>query len=188
LARDVDDDQADNVQVDPVPDVTGQGKPHTATAHAGGVTLRGKTNARFDGGSFHTENISTQAGSGCTRCKAKDCVHVTGQVVTTYKVTTQVSLPNMAQFRNLTPCQRQAVQDAIQNRLAPHEQDHVTAFSQYNGTSSQDIDVTTCRTAFPNTVQQLVNSEERARRAQAQAASDALDPFQIDVDLDCTDD
>ena len=150
--------------------------------------MRGKTTAKFDGGAFHTENINTEQGSGCKVCKAKDCVHVTGQVVTTYTVTTNVSLPNMAQFKNLTPCQRQAVQDAIQNRLAPHEQDHVTAFGQYNGTSSQNIDVTTCRTAFPATVQQMVKSEEKQRRAQAQSASDALDPFQIDVDLDCTDD
>jgi hypothetical protein len=187
LARDLDDDQADNV--DPVPGVSGHGKPHTAVAHGGGsVTLKGKTTARFDGGSFHTENINTEGGSGCKLCKAKDCVHVTGQVVTVYKVTTNVSLPSMAQFNNLTPCQRQAVQDAIQNRLAPHEQDHVTAFSQYNGTSSQAIDLTACRAAFPNAVQQIVNTEERQRRAQAQAASDALDPFQIDVDLDCTDD
>ncbi len=184
MARDVDDDQAD---VPPVHDVSGHGRPHTATAHAGGVVLRGKTNARFDGGSFHTANLSTEAGSACKASKAKDCVHITGQVVTTYKVTTSVSLPSLAQFKNLTPCQRQAVKDAIENRLAPHEQDHVSAFGQYNGTSSQDLDVTTCRAAFGNAVQQMVNTEERQRRADAQAASDALDPFQIDVDLDCED-
>lgn len=168
-------------------DVSGHGRSHKATAHGGGVVLRGKTNATFDGGSFHTENINTEAGSGCKQCKAKDCVHVTGQVVTTYKVTTSVSLPSLSQFKNLTPCQRQAVQDAIQNKLAPHEQDHVSAFSQYNGSSSQDLDVTTCRAAFPSSVQQLVNTEEKQRRADAKAASDALDPFQIDVDLDCQD-
>jgi hypothetical protein len=180
----VDDDQVDVV---PVTDVSGHGRPHTATAHGGNVVLKGKTNARFDGGSFHTENLSTEAGSGCKLCKAKDCVHITGQVVTTYKVTTNVSLPSMSQFANLTPCQRQAVKDAIDSRLAPHEQDHVAAFGQYNGTSSQDLDVTTCRSGFTSKVQQMVNTEERQRRADAQAASDALDPFQIDVDLDCED-
>ena len=77
---------------------------------------------------------------------------------------------------------------AIQNQLAPHEQDHVAAFGQYNGSSGQSLDLTTCRASFRSAVQKLVNAEEKQRRAAAQAASDALDPFQIDVDLDCADD
>ncbi len=183
------DDDGDPVEVAPVADVAGRGKPHTAVAFGpANVVLKGKTTARFDGGSFHTGGTSTEAGTGCKLCKAKDCVHVTGQVVTDYAVTTNVSLPSMAQFQNLTPCQKEAVRQAIQNQLAPHEQDHVAAFGQYNGSSSQSIDLTTCRASFRSEVQKLVNAEEKQRRASAQAASDALDPFQIDVDLDCSDD
>jgi hypothetical protein len=180
-------DEADDEMVDPVQDVSGKGQPHKAVANGPtpSVILKGKTTAHFDGGSFHTENLNTDPGDGCKLCKKKDCVHVTGKVVTDYTVTTNVSLPSMAQFKNLKPCQRQAIKDAIENRLAPHEQDHVAAFSQYNGTSEQALDLTTCRTAFKSQVQKLVNAEERQRRADAQAASDALDPFQIDVDLDC---
>lgn len=177
------------VEVAPVKDVSGHGHTHKATAHGGGsVVLKGKTNATFDGGSFHTADLQTEAGEGCKGCGSKNCVHVTGKVVTVYKVTTNVSLPSMAQFAKLKPCQREAIRQAIQNQLAPHEQDHVTAFGQYNGTSEQPIDMTTCRTAFTGAVQKMVNTEERQRRADAQAASDALDPFQVDVDLDCSDD
>jgi hypothetical protein len=152
------------------------------------VSIKGKTNATFDGGSFKTADVVTEAGQGCKACKAKDCVHVTGKVVAVYKVATKVSLPSMAQFAKLTPCQREAVRQAIQNQLAPHEQDHVAAFGQYSGTSEQPFDMSTCRSAFNGAVQKMVNTEEKQRRADAQAASDALDPFQIDIDLDCSDD
>lgn len=183
------DDDATPVEVAPVQDVSGHGQVHQAMAHGpANVSIKGKTNATFDGGSFHTEGVTTEAGQGCSACKAKNCVHVTGNVVTAYKVTTKVSLPSMAQFAKLTPCQREAVRQAIQSQLAPHEQDHVTAFGQYNGSSSQPFDLTTCRAALPGKVSAMVRTEERQRRADAQAASDALDPFQIDVDLNCSDD
>jgi hypothetical protein len=115
-------------------------------------------------------------------------VHVSGQVVIDYLVTTRVTLPQMSQFGHLTPCQREAVRDAIQNQLAPHEQEHVAAFEQYNGSSTQAFDMTTCRAALPGAIRALVTADERPRRATAQAASDALDPFKIDVDLNCSDD
>lgn len=170
-------------------DVSGHGQAHQAVAYGpANVSIKGKTNATFDGGSFHTEGVTTEAGQGCAACKAKDCVHVSGNVVTAYNVRTRVSLPSMAQFARLTPCQREAVRQAIQNQLAPHEQDHVTAFGQYNGSSAQPFDLTTCRTALPGKVSAMVRTEERQRRADAQAASDALDPFQVDIDLNCTDD
>jgi hypothetical protein len=114
-------------------------------------------------------------------------VHVTGRVVTDYAVTTRVTLPQLAQFRNLTPCQRERVREAIDNVLAPHEQDHVAAFEQYNGTSEQDFDLTTCRASLPGAISAMVRAEEQPRRAAAQAASDALDPFNVPVDLDCSD-
>jgi hypothetical protein len=83
----------------------------------------------------------------------------------------------MAQFARLTPCQREAVRQAIENQLAPHEQDHVIAFSQYNGSSSPAFDLTTCRPSVASQIDALVRTEERQRRADAKAASDALDPF-----------
>ncbi len=179
----------DVVEVAPVREVSGHGQAHQAVAYGpANVTIKGKTSATFDGGSFHTDGVSTEAGAGCKGCGANNCIHVTGNVVTAYRVTTKVSLPSMAQFKNLTACQREAVRQAIQNQLAPHEQDHVTAFGQYNGSSSQPFDLTTCRAAFPGKIDALVRAEEKQRRSDAQAASDALDPFQIDVDLNCSED
>src|SRR4051794_4283680 len=180
--RETEDDGA----VEPVRDVEGRGhRPEHVVAH--GVVLRGRTDADFDGGAFNTADVVTEQGTGCKACKAKHCVHITGKVVTTYHVATKVSLPNVGQFRNLTPCQREAVRQAIAGPLASHEQDHVTAFEQYNGTSEQPFDMTTCRQSFPGKITAMVRAEEGPRRKQAKDDSKNLDPFQINVDLDCTD-
>ncbi len=175
------------MDVAPVQDVEGHGKATKVSVHGGGVVLKGRTDATFDGGAFKTQDVTTEQGSGCKQCKAKDCVHVTGKVVTTYNVTTSVSLPKLSQFKGLTPCQLEAVRQAIEGTLASHEQDHVTAFEEYNGTTEQPFDWTTCRANFPAKVSALVRQEEAPRRAQAKADSAALDPFQVNVNLDCED-
>jgi hypothetical protein len=110
---------------------------------------------------------------------------VRGTLVSTYTVATTVTLPSVNDFPNLTPCQRQRVQDGITNVLASHEQQHVSAFRTYNGTTRQAFDMTICRGAFNAAMQSLHDSEQSARQAAAQARSDALDPFQFDVDLNC---
>jgi hypothetical protein len=168
----------------PVADVSGEGEEIYATAYA--VTLRGRTDARFSS-SFSTEDVVTTAGRGCSGCAAGDCVHVRGTLASTYTVSTNVTLPSVNDFPGLTPCQRQRVQDGISNVLAPHEQQHVSAFNTYNGTTRQPFDMTICRGAFDAAMQSRHNSEQRARQAGAQALSDALDnpPFQFDVDLNC---
>jgi hypothetical protein len=179
----------ERITADPVPPVIGTGEPHdvVAVARPPTVRLRGRTRARFNGGNFRTENVVTEAGSGCRRCRGKNCVHVTGTVITEYHVTTTVTLPKASSFRRLTQCQRERVQDAIDNILAPHEQDHVDAFETYNGTTEQPFDLNLCRGQLPRAVKKMVRDEERPRRAASQAQSDALDPFNFDVDLDCTD-
>jgi predicted nucleic acid-binding OB-fold protein len=96
-------------------------------------------------------------------------------------------LPRVSDYPDLTPCQRQRVRDAIHNILTPHEQEHVTAFNRYNGTTSRRFDLTLCRNNFESTIRSMFEGEERARRQAAQAASDALDPFYFDVDLNCED-
>jgi hypothetical protein len=175
--------------VEPIPPVSITGEPHevVAYARAPNVRLRGVTRAKFDGGKSRTENLVTEPGSGCRGCRGKNCVHVTGTVITEYRVTTTVTLPRAANIRGLTRCQRERVQDAINNILAPHEQEHVDAFETYNGTTEQPFDLNLCRGQLPRAVKKMVRDEERPRRAAAQAQSDALDPFNFDVDLDCTD-
>ena len=106
----------EEVAVDPVPPVTIIGEPHEVVAYAGApnIRLQGRTRARFDGGRSRTENLVTEPGSGCKRCRGKNCVHMTGTVVTEYHVSTTVTLPKASSFRRLTECQRQRVQDAHQ--------------------------------------------------------------------------
>jgi hypothetical protein len=167
----------------PVADVAGEGEKTQATAYS--VTLRGRTDANFSS-SFSTQDVVTTPGTGCNGCAGGDCVHARGTLVSTYTVSTTVTLPSVNDFPNLTPCQRQRVQDGITNVLAPHEQQHVSAFNTYNGTTRRPFDMTICRGAFDAAIQSMFNSEDSARQAAARALSNALDPFQFDVDLNCT--
>jgi hypothetical protein len=178
-------EDAEQEPVEPVPDVAAEGAPHETVVYAGERTIRihGRTRARFNGGSFRTVNVVTEPGVGCEGCRARNCVHVTGSVVIDYHVTTSVTLPPIP--RGLTPCQRERVQEAIDNVIAPHEAEHVAAFEQYNGTTEQPFDLTLCRNRFPAAIRSMVRQEETPRRAEAQAASDALDPFETEVDLNC---
>ena len=168
---------------EPVPDVTGVGETTEAVAYAS-VSLQGKTNARFKH-SYTTAKVKKSQAEGCEGCGGKECARFTGVIVSTYTVTTTVSLPKVSDFPDLTACQRQRVRDAINNVLAPHEQQHVAAFNTYTGTVTTPFDVTICSADFGSTIKALHDSEAGAREASAQALSDALDPFEFDVDLDC---
>ena len=170
------------LEVAPVGDVSGVGEEMHTTAHS--LTLQGQTDADYDS-SFRTQGVRTSAGTGCTGCDAGDCVRVRGTLVSTYTVTTTVTLPSVNDFPDLTPCQRRRVQDAITRVLDPHERRHVRAFRTYEGTTRQRFDLTTCRADLDAAIQSLHDAEQSARQAAAQARSDALDPFQFDVDLDC---
>ncbi len=170
-------------KVEPVPPVRGEGKPEHATAF--NLRLQGRTDATFDGGSFQTTRVVARHATGCRTCPARACVRVTGNLVATYSVATRVTLPRVP--RNLRPCQRRRVRDAINNILAPHEQQHVAAFRTYNGRTVRRFDLTICRSQFNTTIRSMFEAEERTRRNAVQAASDALDPFHVDIDLNCKD-
>lgn len=172
--------------VAPVPAVSEEGKHHEMVAFANNLRLQGRTDASFSN-NFRTENVTTTRSSDCEGCPASECVHVTGTLVSTFTVTTTVTLPSVSDFPSLTACQRQRVQDAITNILAPHEQQHVVAFQTYTGTVRTPFDLTLCRGDFATTIRSMHDSIEQGRRSSAQAASDALDPFHFDVDLNCTD-
>ncbi len=170
-----------------LPALEGRGEPTHAVDfnRRGPLRLRGRTDADFDGGAFRTENTTVEAARGCAGCPRTQCVHVTGTLVATYSAQTTVTLPRVADFPGLTPCQQRRVQNAIDNVLRPHEQQHVAAFETYNGTTRRAFDLNICRSRFNRTIRQMFLAEERARRRAAQSASDALDPFHFDVDLDC---
>lgn len=165
---------------------SGRGEPSQDTAMASNVRLEGRTDAQFDGGSFETQNVRVSAAEGCTACGDGDpCIRARGMLVARFHVTTTVTLPSVDDFPDLTPCQRARVQRAITTVLAPHEQQHVQAFRQYNGVTRTPFDVTLCRSEFDSTIQSMFDTQESTRRAAAQAASDALDPFHFDVDINC---
>ena len=171
--------------IEPVPDVEGQGEPHEEEAFGGeGIELRGLATAQYDGGSYHTEDVTTVRGDGCSSCdRGNPCVHVTGSLVTEYSVETEISLPTVPS--GLTPCQTIRAQEFIDSVLEPHEREHVAAFEQYNGSTSRPFDMTLCRLGFASAITSMVEREEEPRRAAAQGTSDALDPFNRQVDLDC---
>jgi hypothetical protein len=169
--------------VAPLPEVSGTGIETELSAYS--LTLRGRTDATFSS-SFRTRNVRTSAATGCD-CADSECVHVTGTLESTFRVTTTVTLPGVSDFPDLTPCQRERVRDGITNVLAPHEQQHVAAFRTYNGTVATPFDLTICRSELDARIQDLHDSIDGPRQSAARAASDALDPFQFDVDLDCQD-
>ncbi|MGK7888786.1 MAG: hypothetical protein AB4042_05585, partial [Leptolyngbyaceae cyanobacterium] len=168
-----------------LPSKTGKGTPHHIAVSGNGnnVRLEGRTDANFDGGTFTVPQIQPTLGSNCTGCPSADCLHVVGNVISTFSVTTTVTLPSISDFPNLTPCQKERVQNAIDTVLAPHEQEHVQAFQTYNGTVTTPFDRTLCRDAFDTEMQAIHDQVESDRRKAAQESSDALDPFHFDVDI-----
>jgi hypothetical protein len=152
------------------------------------IRLRGRTDSGDFTYSSSTENIRAVRGTGCTGCGSGDCLRVTGTLIVTYSIQPTVTLPSLSDYPNLTQCQQRRVQNAIQNVLAPHEQQHVAAFRTYAGTTRRNFDLTICRSEWnESTIDAMVKPEQAARQSAAIAASNALDPFFFDVDLDCTD-
>jgi hypothetical protein len=166
--------------------VSGKGEQSQDSAKATSVRLEGRTDVNFDGGRFETKRVRVSAAKGCNAgTKSDPCVRARGVLVARYRVVTKVILPSVNDYPELTPCQRTRMQQAIDTVLVPHEQQHVKAFQKYNGVTRTPFDLTLRRSEFNSTIQSMFDKQESARRAAAQAASDALDPFHIDVDLDC---
>lgn len=171
--------------------LSGKGpSPAKAVNFGGPVELRGLTEADFSNNSWALTRERGRQGSGCEGCAESDCVQYSATVRSTFRVGTTVTLPNMADYADYTACQQRRIREAINNQLAPHEQQHVAAFRTYNGTVDTPIAMTGCRSALSDQVaaraDELHRGVESPRRAAAQAASDALDPFVITPDLNCT--
>jgi hypothetical protein len=168
--------------VAPVPDVAGEGEVFQDVAFARAVpNLQGRTNATFRN-SFHTEGLTTEAGEGCRGCRPRDCVHVTGTLVSEFTATTRVTLPRVP--RGFSACEREQIQNAIDTTLNDHEQEHVAAFEAYTGTENTPIDMTTCRGQVNSRIRTMHRDIERPRRADARAQSAALDPFNFDFTIE----
>jgi len=113
-------------------------------------------------------------------------------VTATFAVATTVNLPTVPS--DLTACQKERVQAAITNQLSPHEDLHVAAMKQYDGSYEEAVSLkripkATATAALTKAAKDKANAEAARRKTAAQAASDALDspPFEITVNLDCKD-
>src|SRR4029453_9893785 len=102
---------------EPLPDLAGQGAPSRAVAfnQRGPLRLQGRTEATYDGGRFHTENVTVLPASACQGCRGQHCIRATGTLVATYSVQTRVTLPSVNDYPGLASCQQRGVQDAIDN-------------------------------------------------------------------------
>lgn len=165
-----------------LPAISGAGA--TTYASAFGLSLRGRTDAVYSN-SFSTEGGAAAPATDCPGCGAAECSHATGTLLSTFRVSTTVTLPSVDDFPSLTPCQRERVRSAISGVLAPHEQQHVTAFQTYNGALRTPFDFKVCRSQVDARVQTLHDGIAATRQTTTQAQSDALDPFNFEVDLDC---
>jgi hypothetical protein len=169
-----------------LPDFSTFGEPAIHTDFANNVTFKGQTDATFDGGVGQTKNLKAvpakDCGGGCTDA---ECVNVTGTLEINYHVATTVTLPDVP--AGLTPCQEKRVRDAINNKIKPHEDQHVGAFSTYNGAVKLPINFSGCKSDLAEHVQAMHDADAVARESAAKAKSAALDPFNVFVDLDCED-
>ncbi len=173
------------MQPESLPDFTTTRPATMMTLLGKSVTVHGKTDAKFDEGVGTTKNLKGVPAKDCTGCGGGDCFTVTGTLVITYSVSTNVTLPDVPD--GLTQCQQDRVRAVIDGRIAPHEQEHVTAFSTYNGTVTLPITYTGCKDGLTAHVQAMHDADAVARKAAAVAKSKALDPFNVPIDLDCED-
>jgi hypothetical protein len=161
------------------------GRPSIKKVKGTSVSFEGETTATFNGGVGTAQNLTRTPAETCEGCAEGDCYHYTGQFQINYSVSTAVSLPPVPE--GLRPCQHELVSNAINNELAQHEQAHVAAFNQYNGTVTLPIDYTGCSAGIQEYAQHLHEADAAAREARVNAASAALDPFHVSVDMDCVD-
>ncbi len=182
----------EQVPLQPLTEVSGEGAGEgDETDYGRVINLQGLTTASFSSStnSFSSEGTSLTHGSGCEGCTDTDpCVNVATTIVSSYSVPVSVSLPNLAGM-DLNDCEREQAQNWVDTVLSPHEDEHVAAFRTYNGTTRRPLNFSACRSAaqtqLDTRAQEMFNTERAARQASAQATSDALDPFNMDFEVNC---
>ena len=80
-----------------------------------------------------------------------------------------------------------AVRKFINGTLKRHEQQHVTAFKTYDGTVKTPYDFKGCQAELNSLVQSIHDGVDAQRAADANALSDALDPFNATIPCNCKD-
>lgn len=168
--------------------VAGLVAAYAGNGKTGSITLHGETVPNFDGGTTKVLDAKVARAKGCD-CPAEDpCLRGTGTLQVTYTVDVTISMPPMPD--GLNQCQQRRVREFLQNVLGPHEQEHAKRLRTYNGVTKRKFDVTGCgRTALDTEVQaklqQLHDDEANDRADKADKLSQAIDPFNKKIDLNC---
>jgi hypothetical protein len=184
------------VTVQRQPEVGGEAVPLEEDSDEGAtVTIdeEGVTSVDYQAPSFTTKNEKVKPPKPPPGTKPEDdLVDVTATAVATFKAKITVDLPKPPD--GLTACQRKRVQEAIDQKLAPHEQQHVAAFKLYDGVYEEAFELTgipraQVTAALTAKAKEIADAEGPRRKQVAQDKSDALDkpPFVVNVDLDCDD-
>jgi hypothetical protein len=157
-------------------------QPFHASAPGGSFSVHGVTDATFDGGTGKMVNQKVAKSKACEDCAEGECVRVTGTLSVTYHVDVVVTMPDVPD--GLNACEETKVRQFINTTLQAHENEHVRRFKTYNGTKAIPINLTGCgESDVQSQVQALHDADEQTRHANAQALSDAIDPFTRSVDL-----
>jgi hypothetical protein len=149
------------------------GREHSSTAYGQAFSFKGKTDASYSHSWDHQNDVAKGN-------------KVSGDLVETYSVSTQITLPPIPD--GLSECETPIVEDAINNKLNAHELDHVAAFETYNGSVTSPFSLKGTAEQITAALEARHQSHETKRRAAAAKKSKALDPFMIKVKTDTCDD
>ena len=148
----------------------------------GAFSVHGETDATFDGGTGKVVNQKVKKSDKCEDCPEGECVKVTGTLIVTYHVDVTVTMPDVPD--GLNDCEEPKVRQFINTTLRAHENEHVRRFKTYNGKKSIPIKITGCgESDIESQVQAKHDADEQKRQSDAQALSDAIDPFTKSIDL-----
>ncbi len=153
-----------------------------AFGHCEGVEVHGQTDFTPQPSGFSVQ-ARTRPSIDCDECSAPDCIVSSGTIVSTFRSAITVTLPPVPD--GLSDCETAAVRRFINTTLRNHEQQHVAAFSKYNGTVRTPFTYTGCKSGLQAFVQSIHDGIDARRSASANAASDALDPFVRSIPCNC---
>lgn len=147
----------------------------------GGVQVGGQTDANYKS-SFKTKG-KTKSSDECTDCSAPDCISSSGTVISTFKSQPVITLPDVPD--GLSKCEAKAVRKFINGTLKKHEQQHKKAFQTYDGVIKTPYEFTGCKSELGSLVQSIHDGIDAQRSTDANALSDALDPFNVPIPCNC---
>jgi hypothetical protein len=146
-----------------------------------GINVQGQTRANYT--DSYSSSGTTRPATTCESCAPAQCISSNGTIVSLFRARPVITLPSVP--GGLTPCETQAVGNFINTTLQQHEQEHVNAFNTYSGTVNTPYQYTGCRSELNDYIRQLHETINSQRQANANALSDALDPFHADISCDC---